>query len=128
MEPAYKDIRHINVNGEMYQIRSVDEAGNKSFIIIRSGDMLCRLSIDKNGQWKSDCDIGEHLLSGFVAWIKRLYGQHCMRLQNSNCIFFCSTVAGRFFILIVHNKKIDWNTCQCNNKARPCKSWFVDDE
>jgi hypothetical protein len=71
MKPVYKNTKHINVNGEMYQIRSAE---NKSFIITRSGDMLCRLSRDEKGNWKSDCDIGEHLLSGFVLWIKRLYG------------------------------------------------------
>jgi len=68
------DTKHIEVNGEMYQIRPTGKAGNRSFIIMRSGEIVCRLSIDKDGHWKSDCDIGEHLLSRFVSWIKNLYG------------------------------------------------------
>ena len=73
MGSVYEDIKYISVNGEMYQIRSAGEAGTKSFIITRSGEKLCQISIDKNGRWKSDCDIGEHMLSNFVTWIKRLY-------------------------------------------------------
>ena len=74
MKPVNKDTKYINVNGEMYEIRSADEKDCRSFIISRSGEMLCRLSTNEKGEWKSDCGIGDHLLTGFVKWIKLLYG------------------------------------------------------
>jgi hypothetical protein len=73
MEPTYGDIQHINVNGELYQIRSANELGETYFIVFRSGEVLCTLRKNKNGRWQPSCDIGDHLLSGFVTRISKLY-------------------------------------------------------
>lgn len=73
MKPANENMKYISVNGEMYQVRSEVKKGSRSFIISRSGETVCRLSADARGEWKSDCGIGDHLLAGFVKWIKLLY-------------------------------------------------------
>lgn len=73
MEPIYGDIQHINVNGELYQIRSAKESDKTYFIIFRSGEVLCTLRTDKDGTWQPSCDIGDHLLSDFVTRIRKLY-------------------------------------------------------
>ena len=73
MEPFKNDTKYINVNGEMYQVTVSGEKEKRSFIISRQGETLCRLSRDEKGKWKPDCDIGDHLLAGFVKWIRLHY-------------------------------------------------------
>jgi len=66
MKPVNADTKYINVNGEMYQIRSEDEKDSRSFVISRFGELVCRVSANEKGEWRSDCGIGDHLLGGFV--------------------------------------------------------------
>ena len=73
MKPVKADTKYINVNGEMYQVRSEGEEESRFFIISRSGKILCRVSRDERGKWKPDCDIGDHLLADFVKWIRLHY-------------------------------------------------------
>lgn len=73
MKPGNEHTKYINVNGEMYEVRSVPEKNKRSYIITRSGALVCRVSTNEKGEWKSDCGIGDHLLAGFVKWIKLLY-------------------------------------------------------
>ena len=72
MKTVNADTKYINVNGEMYQVRSEDKK-DRSFIISRFGEVVCRVSANEKGEWRSDCGIGDHLLAGFVKWIKLLY-------------------------------------------------------
>lgn len=71
MKPGKDNTKYISVNGEMYQVTSEAKEENRSFIISREGKKLCRVSKDEKGMWKSDCDIGDHLLADFVKWIRR---------------------------------------------------------
>jgi hypothetical protein len=74
MNAVYGDTHHIIVGDKVYQIQSLDTPFNSYFVVRRSGQLLCTISMDDEGEWQSDRDVEDEKLTELVRWIKRLYG------------------------------------------------------
>lgn len=72
-QPVYGDIKHIQVGNDLFQIQSIQSGMDTSFAISRSGEKVCIISMNEEGQWQSDFEISEDQLSQITHWIKRLY-------------------------------------------------------
>ncbi len=72
-QPVYGRVHHIQIDGVLYQIQSIDEPFNTSFTIKRSGELLCTVSMNDENEWVTDPEIDEEKLTAIIQWIKRLY-------------------------------------------------------
>lgn len=70
MEQTYGDLHDITIPGKVYQIQSVDNEFNTSFILKMPGAGACKIFINEEGEWEADRVMPEHELTQILQKIK----------------------------------------------------------
>ena len=71
--PIYGDVNHIQLEGKIFQIRSLDYGVKKSYVIMYAGEVCCYLYLTDEGKWEASEYITEEQLTAILWWIKKLY-------------------------------------------------------
>jgi hypothetical protein len=71
----YSDTYHINVDTQVYQLQMLDRDEKTLFLLKRSGELLCTITMSESG-WECDNDLTNEQLTEITKWItKLLYNQ-----------------------------------------------------
>ena len=68
----YSDTHHINVGTQVYQLQMLDRDEKTLFLLKRSGELLCIITITESG-WECDNDITDEQLTEIAKWITKLF-------------------------------------------------------
>ena len=69
----YGETFHVHVGAQLYQLQALNKPEETLFLIKRSGDSVCTLSLDDNGKWHSDSNLFGNELSEIIRWIEKLF-------------------------------------------------------
>jgi hypothetical protein len=73
IQPVYGDVHDITINGISYQIQSIDAEFNTSFIVNKVGKQYCKIFLNGESEWETDCAISDQEFTAILQKIKELY-------------------------------------------------------